>query len=68
LNPPDVYPVFHYTDTLRLPWIVESGELRPTLNHLRGIGAVASKQKPPEGGLSAHLIGLESQPTRNAVF
>jgi ABC-type nitrate/sulfonate/bicarbonate transport system permease component len=33
------------------------------LNTLHGIRTVES-----EGGLSAHLIGLEDQPTRNAVF
>ena len=34
------YPVYHFTDTLHLPWIVESGELRPNLNRLKGIGDI----------------------------
>jgi len=32
--------VYHFTDSLHLPWIVKSGELRPNLNRLRGIGDV----------------------------
>ena len=31
-------PVFHFTDTINLPWILASGELRPTWNGDTGIG------------------------------
>lgn len=34
-------PVYHVTSTLQLPWIVESGELRPYPNTLIGIGRTA---------------------------
>jgi hypothetical protein len=27
---------YHYTDTIRLPWIIESGELRPGTNRIGG--------------------------------
>jgi hypothetical protein len=30
------FPVYHFTDTLRLPWIVESGALRPSFNRILG--------------------------------
>ena len=33
--------VYHLTNTLHLPWIIESGELRPHTNHLPGVGAVS---------------------------
>lgn len=29
--------VFHFTDTTRLPWIVETGELRPDKNRIGGL-------------------------------
>ncbi|XIA64960.1 hypothetical protein ACFIOY_00270 [Bradyrhizobium sp. TZ2] len=29
-------PAYHYTDTIRLPWIIESGELRPGTNRIGG--------------------------------
>lgn len=32
--------IFHVTNTLHLPWLVESGELRPHTNELAGIGRV----------------------------
>ena len=32
--------VFHITSTLKLPWIIESGRLRPFTNHLPGVGAI----------------------------
>ena len=32
--------VYHFTDSLHLPWIVESGELRPYINRLKGIGNI----------------------------
>jgi hypothetical protein len=31
-------PVFHFTDTINLPWILASGELRPTWNSDTAIG------------------------------
>lgn len=32
--------VYHYTDSLHLPWIVKSSELRPNTNRLIGIGLI----------------------------
>ena len=32
--------VYHYTDSLHLPWIVKSSELRPNTNRLVGIGLI----------------------------
>jgi hypothetical protein len=29
--------VYHFTDTARLPWIIESGELRPSKNRIGGL-------------------------------
>lgn len=31
-------PVFHFTDTIHLPWILASGELRPNRETLPGVG------------------------------
>jgi hypothetical protein len=28
--------VFHFSDSMRLPWTIKTGELRPNLNHLKG--------------------------------
>jgi hypothetical protein len=30
----DLRPAYHFTDTIRLPWIIESGELRPGTNRM----------------------------------
>lgn len=38
---PSLPNVYHLTNTLHLPWIIESGELRPHTNHLPGVGAVS---------------------------
>jgi hypothetical protein len=32
----EAMPVYHFTDTLRLPWIIHSGQLRPGRNKLGG--------------------------------
>jgi hypothetical protein len=31
--------VYHFTDTIRLPWIIETGELRPDSNRIGGFPA-----------------------------
>jgi len=31
-----IEPVYHFTDTCRLPWIIESGALRPSTNFIGG--------------------------------
>ena len=37
--------VYHFTDTLTLPWIIESGALRPHAKLLVGIGRPFLRQR-----------------------
>jgi hypothetical protein len=33
-TPESLAPVYHFTDTVRMPWIIETGELRPSNNFI----------------------------------
>jgi hypothetical protein len=36
LSVPEARLVYHFTDTTRLPWIIDSGELQPGKNRIGG--------------------------------